>query len=269
MQDYDGYDDDYNTGDYDGAGQPPVGSGSTGGAGPAGEPGTGEGQPIDDYNYDDEYEVGPEVPPSEDGGASRPGVPPAEVQPPTVAPPKTPAESKPRKPSPGEEQPARGNDAHVGQVDEGRPRSPLSKSPAFHLPGGAGSLLSHPALIVGLFGVAVILLLFAILLGMFIIYKIKRGHDEGIYYVDGDSKHLSDSANAPLNGVATVKSPLLPPGAFGPSSSPTAGAAASKTNPYMPNNGFATNNMNAAALQPLLGGSAAYSPAPQSREYFA
>ena len=123
----------------------------------------------------------------------------------------------------------------------------------------------------GLFGVSVILLLFAILLGMFIIYKIKRGHDEGIYYVDGDSKHLSDSANAPLTGVASVKSPLLPPGVYGASSSPTAGAAAAaaKSNPYMSNNGFATNNMNAAALQPLLGGSAAYSPAPQNREYFA
>lgn len=61
-----------------------------------------------------------------------------------------------------------------------RQRFAPSKSPSFHLPGGAGSLLSHPALIVGLFGVAVILLLFAILLGIFIIYKIKRGHDEGI-----------------------------------------------------------------------------------------
>lgn len=160
-----------------------------------------------------------------------------------------------------------------GARRSGRARSPPSKSPSFHLPGGASSLLSHPALIVGLFGVAVILLLFAILLGMFIIYKIKRGRDEGIYYVDGDSKHLSDSANAPLTGVASVKSPLLPPGVYGASSSPmSAGAAANagpKANPYLSNNGFGTNNMNAAALQPLLAGSSAYSPAPQNREYFA
>ena len=283
------------------------GAGQAGQPGTGAEPPIGE---YSYDNYED-YETEPVVPPSEpNGGASGPRVPPAEALPATAAPPKTPGESKPRKPSAGEEQPVRGKEPHVGQVEEGscrtvaallcftpysgfalvcfrlvgarvrascarlagRPRSAPSKSPAFHLPGGAGSLLSHPALIVGLFGVAVILLLFAILLGIFIIYKIKRGHDEGIYYVDGDSKHLSDSANAPLTGVASVKSPLLPPGVYGASSSPTAGAAAAaaaKTNPYMTNNGFATNNMNAAALQPQLGGSATYSPVPQNREYFA